>query len=57
MLALALLKRLKAAAPGVTVGFSTRSRPVDLERRLWEGRFDLSVDWLPAEMEGLEIDD
>ena len=53
MLALSLLKRLKAAAPGVTVAFSTRSRPVDLERRLWEGRFDLSVDWVPTEMEGL----
>jgi DNA-binding transcriptional LysR family regulator len=53
MLALALIKRLKAAAPDITVAFSTRSRPVDLEQRLWEGRFDLSVDWLPAAREGL----
>lgn len=53
MLALALLERLRASAPGVTVGFSTRSRPVDLERRLWEGRFDLTVDWLPAKREGM----
>jgi DNA-binding transcriptional LysR family regulator len=53
MLALAILKRLQKAAPGITVAFSTRSRPVELERRLWEGRFDLSVDWLPPEREGL----
>lgn len=53
MLALAILKRLERQAPGVTVAFSTRSRPVDLESRLWEGRFDLAVDWLPAAREGL----
>lgn len=53
MLALAVLKRLKKAAPGITVAFSTRSRPVDLERRLWVGRFDLSVDWLAHAREGL----
>jgi DNA-binding transcriptional LysR family regulator len=53
MLALALMKRLEAEAPGITVAFSTRSRPVDLDQRLREGRFDLSVDWLPATRAGL----
>jgi DNA-binding transcriptional LysR family regulator len=53
MLALELMKRLEAAAPGITVAFSTRSRPVDLDQRLREGRFDLSVDWLPATRAGL----
>jgi DNA-binding transcriptional LysR family regulator len=53
MLALKILGRVKRAAPGITVAFSTRSRPVDLESRLREGRFDLSVDWLPPAREGL----
>jgi DNA-binding transcriptional LysR family regulator len=52
MLALRLLERMKALAPAATLTFSTRSRPVELERGLWEGRFDLSVDWLPPGREG-----
>ena len=53
MLALRILQRLEREAPGITIGFSTRSRPVDLESRLWEGRFDLAVDWLRPAREGL----
>jgi DNA-binding transcriptional LysR family regulator len=53
MLALRILQRLEREAPGISVAFSTRSRPVDLEARLWEGRFDLAVDWLRAAREGL----
>ena len=53
MLALRILQRLEREAPGISVAFSTRSRPVDLEARLWEGRFDLAVDWLRAHREGL----
>jgi DNA-binding transcriptional LysR family regulator len=54
MLAVRLLERLKGSAPGVSVGFSTRSRPIDLERNLLDGRFDIAVDWLPTSKDGLE---
>jgi DNA-binding transcriptional LysR family regulator len=53
LLALRLLARVKPAAPRVAIGFSTRSRPIELERGLADGRFDLAVDWLPARREGL----
>lgn len=46
MMAVRLRERLARAAPGVQVAFSTRSRPVDLERGLREGRVDAAVDWL-----------
>ena len=47
MIALQLLYRLAEIAPGIAVEASTRSRPIDLERALREGRADVAVDWLP----------
>jgi DNA-binding transcriptional LysR family regulator len=47
MIALELLHRLAQIAPRVAVAASTRSRPIDLERALREGRVDAAVDWLP----------
>jgi DNA-binding transcriptional LysR family regulator len=49
MLAVRLLERLAHAAPGVEIAFSTRSRPIDLERGMREGRVDAAVDWLVPE--------
>lgn len=46
ILALAVQQRLRKAAPHTSIEFSTRSRPVDLERGLREGRVDAAVDWL-----------
>ncbi|WP_213953667.1 MULTISPECIES: LysR substrate-binding domain-containing protein [unclassified Variovorax] len=46
LLAVRLRERLVTAAPGIQVSFSTRSRPVDLEQSLRDGRFDAAVDWL-----------
>ena len=48
MLAVRLMERLEPLAPGIALSFSTRSRPIDMERALREGRIDLAVDWLPA---------
>jgi DNA-binding transcriptional LysR family regulator len=53
MLAMNLIRTMQADAPRVTLSFSTRSRPVELERDLVSGRVDLSVDWLPVRREGL----
>jgi len=49
LLAVRLRERLLTAAPGIHVSFSTRSRPVDLEQSLRDGRFDAAVDWLVPE--------
>ena len=49
MIAVRLLERLAHAAPGVEVAFSTRSRPVELERAMREGGVDAAVDWLVPE--------
>ncbi len=46
MIAVRLRERLAHAAPGIKVTFSTRSRPVELERGMREGRVDAAVDWL-----------
>ena len=46
ILALAVQQRLRKAAPHTSIEFSTRSRPIDLERGLREGRVDAAVDWL-----------
>jgi LysR family transcriptional regulator, transcriptional activator for leuABCD operon len=46
MIAVRLRERLTHAAPGVEVAFSTRSRPIELERGMREGRVDAAVDWL-----------
>ncbi|HET6263478.1 MAG TPA: LysR substrate-binding domain-containing protein [Usitatibacter sp.] len=52
-LALKVMERIASRAPKITLSFNTRSRPVELERGLREGRFDLLVDWLPALGEAL----
>jgi LysR family transcriptional regulator, transcriptional activator for leuABCD operon len=49
MIAVRLRERLTRAAPGVEVAFSTRSRPIELERGMREGRVDAAVDWLVPE--------
>ncbi|RZL87806.1 MAG: LysR family transcriptional regulator [Variovorax sp.] len=46
LLAVRLREQLAVAAPGVKVSFSTRSRPVEQEQALLDGRFDAAVDWL-----------
>jgi DNA-binding transcriptional LysR family regulator len=46
MIALRLRERLAKIAPKVDVVASTRSRPIDLDRALREGRTDAAVDWL-----------
>ena len=46
LIAIRLRERLASIAPRVELQFSTRSRPVDLERDLREGRVDLAVDWI-----------
>ncbi len=46
LIALRLRERLGRVAPGVDVVFSTRSRPVELERAMREGSVDAAVDWL-----------
>jgi DNA-binding transcriptional LysR family regulator len=48
MIAVEALARLGKSAPGVTLEFSTRSRPLDLERSLGDGRMDMAVDWVPS---------
>ena len=46
LVAVRLRERLALVAPKVQVAFSTRSRPVEQERGLGEGRVDAAVDWL-----------
>jgi LysR family transcriptional regulator, transcriptional activator for leuABCD operon len=46
LIAVRLRERLAQTAPGISVAFSTRSRPVELERGMREGRVDAAVDWL-----------
>ena len=46
MIAVRLQERLARVAPGIAVAFSTRSRPIDLDRGLREGRVDAAVDWI-----------
>jgi len=46
MIAVRVLERLAHAAPRVEAAFSTRSRPIELERGLRDGRLDAAVDWL-----------
>jgi DNA-binding transcriptional LysR family regulator len=46
MIAVRLRARLAKAAPGIRVDFSTRSRPIELERGLRESRIDAAIDWL-----------
>ena len=46
MFAVRVRERLARVAPGVDAIFSTRSRPIELERAMREGRIDAAVDWL-----------
>ena len=47
MIAVRLRERLSSAAPNTAIAFSTRSRPLEMERGLREGWVDAVVDWLP----------
>jgi DNA-binding transcriptional LysR family regulator len=49
MIVLRLIERLAAVAPNISVASSTRSRPIDLDRALREGRIDAAIDWLDPE--------
>jgi DNA-binding transcriptional LysR family regulator len=51
MIVLRLQERLASAAPNISVAASTRSRPIDLERALREGRIDAVIDWLDPQDE------
>ena len=46
MMAVRVRERLARLAPHIAVEFSTRSRPIELERGLRDGRVDAAVDWL-----------
>ena len=46
LIELRLQERLARIAPKVAVSASTRSRPIDLDRSLREGRLDAAIDWL-----------
>jgi len=46
IIAVRLRERLSRTAPHVDVKFSTRSRPIELDRALREGSIDAAVDWL-----------
>jgi len=56
MIAVRLRERLARVAPGIEAAFSTRSRPIDLERSMREGRVDAAVDWLaPGRAQFFEV--
>jgi LysR family transcriptional regulator, transcriptional activator for leuABCD operon len=46
MIMLRLRERMATIAPNIDVAASTRSRPIDLDRDLREGRSDAAIDWL-----------
>jgi LysR family transcriptional regulator, transcriptional activator for leuABCD operon len=46
MIVLRLHERLASIAPKIGVAASTRSRPIDLDRALRDGRVDAAIDWL-----------
>ena len=46
MILLRLIERLAEVAPNISVAASTRSRPIDQDRALREGRIDAAIDWL-----------
>jgi LysR family transcriptional regulator, transcriptional activator for leuABCD operon len=46
MIVLRLLERLAKVAPNVSVAASTRSRPIEVDRGLREGRIDAAIDWI-----------
>ena len=46
LMAVRLREQLRVAAPGIKVSFTTRSRPIELDQALRDGRVDAAVDWL-----------
>jgi DNA-binding transcriptional LysR family regulator len=46
LIMLRLQERLATVAPNISVAASTRSRPIELDRGLREGRIDAAIDWL-----------
>ena len=48
-IALRLLDSFAIRAPHLQLEFSTRSRPVDQERKMRDGQVDLAIDWLLPE--------
>jgi LysR family transcriptional regulator, transcriptional activator for leuABCD operon len=46
LMAVRLREQLQVAAPGIKVSFTTRSRPIELDQALRDGRVDAAVDWL-----------
>ncbi|MDH5208609.1 MAG: LysR substrate-binding domain-containing protein [Burkholderiaceae bacterium] len=46
LMAVRLLEQLAEAAPDIKVAFTTRSRPIELDRALRDGRVDAAIDWL-----------
>ncbi len=46
LMAVRLREQLTETAPGLSVAFTTRSRPVELDRAFREGRVDAAIDWL-----------
>ena len=57
LLAVRLMARVAALAPGIELVFSTRSRPVDLEKDLVAGRHDLALDWIAPRSSALVADE
>ncbi len=49
--ALAIRHAVRAAAPGVTLSFDTRTLPIGIASRLRDGDLDLCIDWFPVEGE------
>jgi len=49
MILLRLRERLADVAPNINVAASTRSRPIDQDRALREGRIDAAIDWIEPE--------
>jgi DNA-binding transcriptional LysR family regulator len=47
LIAVRLRERLGRAAPHSAIAFSTRSRPLEMDRGLREGWVDAVIDWLP----------
>ena len=54
MIVLRLLERLATVAPNISAAASTRSRPVDLDRALRDGRIDAAIDWLQPDGDHLK---
>ena len=46
MIMLRLRERMATIAPNIDVAASTRSRPIDLDRALRDGRSDAAIDWM-----------